>query len=105
MQNRVFGICSRRHHDGQIEWIAPVYRDGTCWVATGFETKEEALACQRRLAQSVDSNQLSWISPRLLSVQEAAALLSVAPGLARRSHLDGLIGRTPRLGDCRPATR
>lgn len=78
MQNRVFGIYSRQHQDRRIEWTARVYRDGTCWVATGFRTKEAALAGQRRLAQRVDSKQLSWVTPRLLSVQEAATLLSQA---------------------------
>ena len=78
MQNRVFGIHSRQHQDGRIEWTARVYRDGTYWVATGFRTKEEALAGQCRLAQRVDSKQLSWVTPRLLTVQEAATLLSQA---------------------------
>jgi len=72
------GIHSRLHKDGRIEWTATVNRGGRRWVAKGFSTKQEALAGQRRLAISLDSNQLSWVAPRLLSVQEAATLLSQA---------------------------
>ncbi len=78
MQNRVFGIYSCPQHDGRIEWTVSAYRNGTYWVATGFRTKEEALEGQRRLAQSADSKQLSRMTHRLLSVQEAAMLLSHA---------------------------
>lgn len=72
------GIHSRLHKDGRIEWTASVYRGGKQWVANGFSTKQEAIAGRHRLMIALDSNQLSWISPRLLSVQEAATLLSQA---------------------------
>ena len=72
------GIHQRHHKDGRIEWTATVYRGGKRWVAKGFSTKQEAVAGQRRLAISLDSHQLSWVTPRLLSVQEAATLLSQA---------------------------
>jgi integrase len=74
----MLGIRQRLHKDGRVEWTVTVNRGGKRWVAKGFSTKQEALAGQRRLAISLDSNQLSWVTPRLLSVQEAATLLSQA---------------------------
>lgn len=73
------GIRQRYHEDGRIEWTATVYRGGKRWVANGFSTKHEAVAGRHRLIVALDSNQLSWVTPRLLSVQEAATLLSHAP--------------------------
>ncbi len=73
------GVHSHQHKDGRIEWRASVYRAGKRWVAKGFSTRGEAMMGRYRLITVLDSNQLPWVTPRLLSTHEAATLLSQAP--------------------------
>lgn len=73
------GIHSHLHKDGRITWTATVSRTGRRWMAKGFSTKQAAIVGRQRLLAAIDIDQLSWITPRLLSIQEAAAVLSHVP--------------------------